>query len=135
MTLARGASVQNEATDRFAAASASDHDDLAARRRDARESENVRAVRHDKKDSAPGPFVDDRPRPGGQGGSLIAQHDPIAKCRLGFDRSELQQRCRVDAAARRAEDFFDRNPFRAEPRADPYRVRASPGAEIALSGA
>src|SRR6266436_2257501 len=138
MTVDAGASVKNQATDTFAAAaaSASDHDDLAARRRDARESKNVRAVRHDKEDSAPGPFVDDRPRAGGQGFSLIAQHDHIAKCRLGFDRSQLQQRCRVHAAApRRAEDSFDRNPFRAEPRADPCGVRASLGAEIALSGA
>ena len=62
-----GASVQNQATDTFAAAaaSASDHDDLAARRRDARESENVGAVRHHKKDAAPGPFLDDRARTGG----------------------------------------------------------------------
>jgi hypothetical protein len=58
----RYASIKNQATDTFAAAaaSASDHDDLAARRRDARESPNVRTVRHDKKDPAPGPFVDDR---------------------------------------------------------------------------
>jgi hypothetical protein len=33
-------------------------------------------------------------RAGDQGLSLIAQHDHIAKCRLGFDRSQLQQRCR-----------------------------------------
>src|SRR5438034_7105412 len=138
MTLTRGASIENQATDTLAAAaaSASDHDDLAAHRRDARESENVRAVRHDKKDSSPGPFVDDRPRAGSQGLSLIAQHDHIAKCRRGFDRSQLQQRCRVHAAAPwRAEDSFDRNPLRAEPRADRCGVRASLGAEIALSGA
>ena len=71
------ASIENQATDTFAAAAASrsDHDDLAARRRDARESPNVRTVRHDKKDSAPGPFVDDRARAGDQRLSLIAQHD------------------------------------------------------------
>jgi hypothetical protein len=132
------ASIENQATDTFAAAAASrsDHDDLAARRRDARESPNVRTVRHDKKDSAPGPFVDDRARAGDQRLSLIAQHDHIAKCRLGFDRPQFQQRCCVHAAApRRAEDSFDCNPFRPEPRADPCGVRASLCAEIALSGA
>src|SRR5258705_13867427 len=79
-----GASIKHQATDSFAAAaaSASDHDDLAARRRDARQSENVRAVRHDQKVSAAGPFVDDRAGAGGQGLSLIAQHDPVAKRRL-----------------------------------------------------
>src|SRR5947207_15115666 len=44
-------------------------------------------------------------RAGGQGLSLIAQHDHIAECRLGLHRSQLQQRCRVHAAAPwRAED-------------------------------
>jgi hypothetical protein len=58
----RFASIKKQATDSFAAAAASlsDHDNLAARRGDARESLNVRTVRHDKKDSAPGPFVDHR---------------------------------------------------------------------------
>ena len=96
-------SIENQATDRFAAAaaSASDHDDLAARRRDACERRNVRAVRHDEKDSAPGPFVDDRACAGDKRLSLIAQHDHIAECRGGFDWAQLQQRCRVHAAAPR----------------------------------
>src|ERR1700704_4478878 len=41
----------------------------------------------------------------------------------------------LPSAPRRAEDSFDRNPFRPEPRADPCGVRASLDAEIALSGA
>ena len=58
----RFASIKKQATDSFAAAAASlsDDDNLAARRGDARESLNVRTVRHDKKDSAPGPIVDHR---------------------------------------------------------------------------
>src|SRR3981081_3249809 len=41
----------------------------------------------------------------------------------------------LPSAPRRAEDSFDRNPFRPEPRADPCGVRAFLGAEIALSRA
>jgi hypothetical protein len=81
--------------------------DLAARRRNALERMNVRTVRHDKKDSAPGPLVDDRTRAGDQGLSSVSQHHHMAECRLGFDRSQLQQRGRVHAATpRRAEDSF-----------------------------
>src|SRR5882757_50869 len=129
--------MKKQATDAFAAAaSLSDHDDLAARRGDACEGRNVRTVSHDKKNSASGPLVDDRAGAGGKGLSLIAQHDHIAKCRLGGDRSELQQRCRVHAAApRRGDDSFDRNAFGFEPRADSCGVRTPLGAEIALSGA
>ena len=90
-----------------AAASAADHDDLAACRLDAGECLNVGAVRHDQKISAAGPFVDHRARTRRQGFALVAQHDHIAECRLGFDRSQLQQRCGVDAAApRRGEDLL-----------------------------
>ena len=42
-----------------AAIAAADHDDLAARRLDAGECLNVGAVRHDEKDSAVGPLIDD----------------------------------------------------------------------------
>src|SRR5882757_8103611 len=129
--------MKKQATDAFAAAaSLSDHDDLAARRGDACEGRNVRTVSHDKENSASGPLVDDGAGAGGKGLSLITQHDHIAKCRLGCDRSELQQRCRVHAAApRRGDDSFDGNAFGFEPRADSCGVRAPRGAEIALSGA
>ena len=81
-------SIEGQPTDRFdvAAARASDHDNLAARRRYPGESSNVRTVRHDKKDSAPCPFVDNGARAGYQGRCLLPQHDHIAECWLGLDR-------------------------------------------------
>jgi divalent metal cation (Fe/Co/Zn/Cd) transporter len=85
----------------WATASASHHDDLAARRQNARERLNVRTVCDDKKDSAPGPLVDDCTRAGDQGLSLVSQHHHIAECRLGFDRSQVQQRGRIHATTPR----------------------------------
>src|SRR5439155_26516327 len=104
--------------------------------RDAGERRNVGAVGDDKKNSATVPLLDDGACAGGKGLSLIAQHDHIAEGRLGRDRSELQQRCRVDAAApRRGDDSFKGNAFGFEPRTDLLGIRASFGAEIALRGA
>src|SRR5207342_1955634 len=126
-----------QAADRFgAAASTTDHDDLAAGRRDARQCLNVRTVRRDEKVSTPAPFGDQRAGARGERLSLIAQHDHTAKGRFGFDRPEVQQRGGVDAAApRRAQYFLERNAFRFEARADLFRIQPPPGAEVALRGA
>ena len=68
--------------------------------------------------------------------ALIPQHDDIAEGRFRFDGAEVQQRGRVDAAApRRAQDFLERDAFRFQARADLFRIRPPPGAEVALRGA
>jgi hypothetical protein len=93
-------------------------------------------VRHDEEISGRRPSRDERAGAGGQGLSLISQHHDIAECRLGFDRPKVQQFRRVGASApRRAQDFFERDPFPLEPRSDFLCVRPPLFAEVALRGA